>query len=94
MASNLITKHFPEMINKFNTFEKKDDISDAINQLFTELYKRNITSDDQIMDFNQDSPLFYIRNSKLLFRYSIDIDNNIQIYQTLLQLYQNVYSCR
>ena len=32
------------MIHKFNTFEKKDDIADAINQLFTELYKRNITS--------------------------------------------------
>ena len=44
LASNLITKYFPEMIHKFNTFEKKDDISDAINQLFTELYKLNITS--------------------------------------------------
>ena len=42
LASNLITKHFPEMIHKFNTFEKKDDISDAINQLFAVLYQRKI----------------------------------------------------
>ena len=42
LASNLITKHFPEMIHKFNTFEKKDDIADAINQLITVLYQRKI----------------------------------------------------
>ena len=44
LASNLITKHFPEMIYKFNSFEKKDDISDAISQLFTVLYQNNITT--------------------------------------------------
>ena len=44
LASNLITKHFPEMIYKFNTFKKKDDIADAINQLFTVLYQNNITT--------------------------------------------------
>ena len=32
------------MFYKFNTFEKKDYIADAIKQLFTELYKLNITS--------------------------------------------------
>jgi len=42
LASNLITKHFPKMIHKFNTFEKKDDIADAINQLITVLYQRKI----------------------------------------------------
>jgi Holliday junction resolvasome RuvABC endonuclease subunit len=42
LTSNLITKHFPEMIHKFNTFEKKDDIADAINQLITVLYQRKI----------------------------------------------------
>ena len=42
LASNLITKHFPEMIHKFNTFEKKDNIADAINQLITVLYQRKI----------------------------------------------------
>ena len=42
LASNLITKYFPEMIHKFNTFEKKDDIADAINQLITVLYQRKI----------------------------------------------------
>ena len=42
LASNLITKHFPEMIHKFNTFEKKDDIADARNQLITVLYQRKI----------------------------------------------------
>ena len=35
LASNLIQKHFPKMTHKFNSFEKKDDISDAINQLIT-----------------------------------------------------------
>ena len=30
------------MIHKFNTFEKKDDIADAINQLITVLYQRKI----------------------------------------------------
>ena len=43
-ASNLITKNFPKMTHKFNSFEKKDDISDAINQLFTVLYQNNITT--------------------------------------------------
>ena len=44
LASNLITKNFPEMIYKFNTFKKKDDISDVINQLFTVLYQNDITT--------------------------------------------------
>ena len=44
LASNLITKHFPKMIYKFNTFKKKDDIADAINQLFTVLYQNDITT--------------------------------------------------
>ena len=43
LASNLITKNFPKMIYKFNSFEK-DDISDAINQLFTVLYQNDITT--------------------------------------------------
>ncbi len=35
LASNLINKKFPSLINKFNSFEKKDDISDSINQFST-----------------------------------------------------------
>ena len=44
LASNFINKNFPSLISKFNTFEKKDDIADAINQLFTVLYQNNITT--------------------------------------------------
>lgn len=40
-ARTLLTNTFPHTVNRFNATPKKDDISDAINQMFTHLVAHN-----------------------------------------------------
>ena len=43
IALNLLQTHFPKLIDEFRVYKKKDDISDALNQLFTVLFQEKIT---------------------------------------------------
>ena len=40
MARDLINKRYPERLNEFNSFKKKDDIADAINQANAVIFQR------------------------------------------------------
>ena len=43
IALNLLQTHFPELVDVFKAFKKKDDIADALNQLFTVLYQEKVS---------------------------------------------------
>jgi len=43
LAKSIIEKNYESQLKDFNRFRKKDDISDAILMLFTEMYKNNIS---------------------------------------------------
>ena len=39
-ATNILTQEYPELLDEFNKYNKKDDISDSLNQLLTFLEMR------------------------------------------------------
>lgn len=41
IAHSFLQNCYPSMVDKFNSYDKKDDLSDAILMLFTELYKND-----------------------------------------------------
>ena len=43
IALNLLQTHFPDLVDIFKAFKKKDDIADSINQLFTILYHEKVS---------------------------------------------------
>ena len=44
IAGKLLITHFPELCEVYRAFKKKDDIADAINQLFTVLYQQKVSN--------------------------------------------------
>ena len=39
IIGNYLAKEYPDLVDRFNSFKKKDDISDAMLMLFTVLYR-------------------------------------------------------